>query len=354
VNIVSKDKLDLLKELTNNKKNSDDFNTRPNTFDFLKSYISHKYKQLVIFTIILLSIIIILIISNYAQQKTITSSHEKEIESTPSIETNDNLLPTAQSIILSASGYVVPRRISTIAAEITGRITEIYIEEGQKVNKGDLIAKLDATLAITDQKSAKAKLASAESLVNSLQAKYKKAKFIANSKDKLFRSGVVSKEIYIQSQTEEESLEADIAKAENDIKLAQIEIAKRNELVERHFLRSPFNGVITSKDAHPGEVISPASGGGGFTRTGIATIVDMDSLEVEVDVNESNINKVFTEQNVNIILEAYPEKVFNGFVIAIIPNANRDKATIKVRIGFNKIENIIFPNMAVKVDFLEK
>ncbi|NQY42461.1 MAG: efflux RND transporter periplasmic adaptor subunit [Legionellales bacterium] len=345
-------KLELIKELAKDQKASNHSKT-----SFKNSKKISKTK---------IAILTILAIGSLYALFSISSSDKpvKELIETPKVKKAEpaiiadspasSIKLSSSASILSASGYVVPRRISTIASEIIGKIAEIYIEEGQKVEKGELIAKLDDTLAVTAKNSAIAKVASSKSLVDSLKAKYKKAKFIANSNSKLYKSGSVSQETFIQSQAEAERLQADIAKSKHDVKLAEIAIERQTKIVEQHYLRSPFKGIVTSKDAYPGEIISPASGGGGFTRTGIATIVDMDSLEIEVDVNESNINKVFVEQKVDIILEAYPEKMFQGKVIAIIPSANRDKATIKVRIGFLQKEDIIFPNMAVKINFFSK
>jgi RND family efflux transporter MFP subunit len=116
-------------------------------------------------------------------------------------------------------------------------------------------------------------------------------------------------------------------------------------------IRAPFDGVITTKDAQPGEMISPVSAGGGFTRTGIGTIVDMTSLEIEIDVNESYINRVEPSQPVEATLDAYPNWKIPCKVIAIIPTANRDKSTVKVRVGFDQLDPRILPDMSVKVAF---
>lgn len=336
------DKLDLIKKLAEKKSSeTDDFNSRDTA--------SYSFKKIVIIA----AVILIALAAGYYFFKTPNKpipSKEKVIAAPSLPKVNINTINYIAPV-LSASGYVTARRIATIAAEITGKIEAIYFEEGQKVAENQLLAKLDATLAQTEKEAASARLISAKANVQSLIAKHKKAKFSSDSKSKLYKSKVVSEEVFVQAQAEVESITAELEKAKNDVNVANIEIERQNELVERHFLRAPFSGIITSKDAHPGEVISPISGGGGFTRTGIATIVDMDSLEVEVDVNESNINKVTENQSVKIVLDAYPDKTFKGNVIAIIPSADRDKATIKVRIGFQEKSNIILPNMAVKVDF---
>ena len=338
------DKLDLIRKLaTENKESQAKAESETAKNIFLKNRKIIVISVAVIFSVISVWALMPLSSKKNPKKKAITQKTQ---------DIKKPVVVTKSNITLSASGYVNARRIATIAAEITGKIVDIYFEEGQYVTQGQLLAKLDDTLAITEKESAIAQLESAKALVDSLTAKHRKAEFSANSKSKLYKSKVISEEVYIQSQADVDSLAADLAKAKNDVEIARIEIERRSELVERHLLKAPFAGVITSKDAHPGEVISPISGGGGFTRTGIATIVDMNSLEVEVDVNESNINKVLPNQPVKIILEAYQNKSFDGNVLAIIPSADRDKATIKVRIGFNKKEDIILPNMAVKVDFL--
>lgn len=253
---------------------------------------------------------------------------------------------------LMASGYIVARREATIAAEITGRITDILVEEGMKVEKGQIIAKLDDTLAITERDVAEARRKSALSGIKSLQAQLREAKDETERRQKLYRSGVVSEAALTEGKARSDSLIAQIEQLKSEAKAAELEVVRYNQLIEKYALRAPFSGIVTDKNAQPGEIISPMSAGGGFTRTGVATIVDMDSLEVEVDVNEANIASISPNQAAEVTLDAYPRWQIPAEVIAVIPTASREKATIQVRVGLKEKDPRILPNMAVKVRFL--
>lgn len=252
---------------------------------------------------------------------------------------------------LTASGYVVARRIATVAAEITGTVTEVLIEEGMEVKAGDVVARLDATVATTERDLAKAQLAQAQANVKSLQAQLSEANRVAARNRKLVKTGAVSEARLTDSASRSEALFAQLTQAKSAVHAAELEVQRRDDLLAKHVLRAPFDGMITDKNAQPGEIISPMSAGGGFTRTGICTIVDMASLEVEVDVNEANIARISPKQEAVAILDAYPAWKIPAEVIAIIPTANRDKATIKVRVGFKERDARILPEMAARVVF---
>ena len=145
--------------------------------------------------------------------------------------------------------------------------------------------------------------------------------------------------------------EAHLAQQKLDVVVAERNVALWQQQMDDMIIRAPFDGVVTTKDAQPGEMISPVSAGGGFTRTGIGTIVDMDSLEIEIDVNESYINRVEPGQPVEATLDAYPDWKIPCKVIAIIPTADRQKSTVKVRVGFDQLDPRILPDMSVKVAF---
>lgn len=253
---------------------------------------------------------------------------------------------------LTATGYVVARRIATVAAEVTGTVTDVYIEEGKEVKAGDIVAKLDATVATTERNLAQAQLAQAQATVRSLQAQLAEAYRVTARYKKLKTTGAVSEARYTDAASRSESLNAQLAQSKSAVDAATQEVQRREDLLAKHILRAPFDGMVTSKNAQPGEIISPMSAGGGFTRTGICTIVDMNSLEVEVDVNEASISRVKPGSEAVAILDAYPNVRMPAHVIAIIPTANRDKATIKVRVGFNERDPRILPEMAARVVFL--
>jgi len=253
---------------------------------------------------------------------------------------------------LVASGYVVARRKATVAAEITGKVTDVFVEEGMVVTEGQELARLDTILPQADLASAKARVVSAEASVESGYADLKDAERILERTRNLQAKDFATQADLTKNQARADVLRAQWRKAQADLATAKVDVTRSAETLDKHHIKAPFAGVVVDKNAQPGEMISPLSAGGGFTRTGVCTIVDMDSLEIEVDVNEAFIHKVTAQQHVNAVLDAYPDWVIPASVIAIVPTANRDKATIKVRIAILQKDPRILPDMAVKVTFL--
>jgi len=245
----------------------------------------------------------------------------------------------APSGTLVASGYVVARRQATVAAEVTGRLIEVRVEEGQKVKEGDILAVLESTLAAADVGSADARAASA-------QADFAEAKRVLDRAKALAEQGYASNATLTEAQARYSA-----ALAQRNAFVSDAERAAAQ--LERYEIRAPFDGVVVNKSAQPGEIISPMSAGGGFTRTGVCTIVDMSSLEIEVDVSEAHIAKVSPGQKVEAVLDAYPDLVLPAHVIAPIPSADRSRATVRVRIGFDELDPRILPEMAIGVRFLD-
>jgi len=240
---------------------------------------------------------------------------------------------------LTASGYVVARRQATVAAEVTGRLVEVRVEEGQKVAEGEVLAVLESTLARADTDAAVARAASGD-------ADLAEARRILARTRSLARQGYASNATLTEAQAR-----VDAALATRNALKSDADRAKAQ--LERYEIRAPFDGVVVNKSAQPGEIISPVSAGGGFTRTGICTIVDMASLEIEVDVSEAYIARVSEGQKVEAVLDAYPDERLPAHVIATIPAADRSKATVRVRIGFEKSDPRILPEMAISVRFLD-
>ena len=259
----------------------------------------------------------------------------------------------ASERVLNASGYVTARRMATVSAQITGRVTEVLVEEGTAVEAGQVVARLDDSLARVDLGLARAQVAAAEAAVASIRANLEEAERVLKRVSALNAKDFSSEADLTRARAEVERLRADLARAQADRDVARLQVERAAELVDRHVIRAPFAGVVTDKNAQPGEIVAPGSAGGGFTRTGICTLVDMSSLEIEVDVNEAFIGKVFAGQPVEARLDAYPDWLIPAHVIAIIPTANRDKATVKVRIGFDASDPRILPDMGVNVAFLK-
>jgi len=255
--------------------------------------------------------------------------------------------------VLNASGYVTPQRRSTVSAKTTGKIKDVLIDEGMHVAAGQILARLDDVDAVAAQRAAEAERLVAAASLKDLEVKLANARRILERNRGLRTGDFVSEEALDNAETAVESLEAQIALANESINAAErsVDIARQN--IENCTIRAPFEGIIVSKDAQPGEMVSPISAGGGYTRTGIATVVDMGSLEVEVDVSESYIARVTAGQRVETVLDAYPDWRIPSTVRTVIPTADRQKATVKVRIRFDELDPRILPDMGVKVSFLE-
>lgn len=257
---------------------------------------------------------------------------------------------TSRATLLNASGYVTARRSATVSSKVTGKVIEVHVDEGMVVKEGQLLARLDASNVEAALRFSEAQLAAARSGLDETKSNLELAERELTRFIELAKSGAASKSDLDQADFLARSLAGRLRKQNADILVAEADVAQWQQQVRDNTILAPFGGVVTSKNAQPGEMISPMSVGG-FTRTGICTIVDMNSLEIEVDVNESFINRVSAGQAVEATLDSYPEWKIPAKVIAIIPTADRQKATVKVRVGFEKIDPRVLPDMAVKVAF---
>jgi RND family efflux transporter MFP subunit len=255
--------------------------------------------------------------------------------------------------VLDASGYVTARRQATVSAKVTGKVTEVLIEEGQRVEEGAVLARLDDTDAQAQLSLSRAELAAARSAVGEIRALLVQAEADFQRQAELFARALVAAQSLDAARAQRDMLRARLTNAEERIRVAARSVEVAQVALDNTVIRAPFSGVVVAKSAQPGEMISPISAGGGFTRTGIGTIVDMDSLEIQVDVNEAFINRVTPNQPVHATLNAYPDWKIPGAVIAIIPTADRSKATVKVRIAIKQKDARIVPDMGVRVAFLE-
>jgi RND family efflux transporter MFP subunit len=256
-----------------------------------------------------------------------------------------------RSALLNASGYVTPRRRATIAAKITGRVTAIFAEEGMHVQPGQVLATLDDADARARLTSAVADRDATAAALGDLRVNLANAERERRRREELVKRRAISEQEFDQAQTSEDSLRARINLAEVQVRASEARIRVAQQDLDNCTVRAPFAGVVVSKDAQVGEMVSPVSAGGGFTRTGIATIVDMDSLEIEVDVNESYIARVKPGQPVTAMLDAYADWPIPAKVRTVIPTADRQKATVKVRVAFDRLDPRILPDMGVKATF---
>jgi RND family efflux transporter MFP subunit len=259
---------------------------------------------------------------------------------------------SAGASLLDASGYIVARRRATVSSKVTGKVVKVMLEEGQRVEAGDVIARLDDSNWKASLAQSNAQLQQAEASVASAQTAFDDAKPIFERSEKQKAAAVISAQSYDESHAQFNVARNNLLVAQRGLEAARagVDVAQHN--LDDTVIHAPFAGIVTEKSAQPGEMVSPVSAGGGFTRTGIGTIVDMDSLEVEVDVSENFINRVRPQQPVTIKLNAYPDWDIPGSVIAMIPTADRAKATVKVRIAIKQKDPRIIPEMGARVAFL--
>ena len=261
--------------------------------------------------------------------------------------------PNAASAVLNASGYVVARRRATVSSKVTGKVLDVLIEEGHPVKAGQVLAHLDDTQARAALNLSEAQLAAARKSFAEDEAKLREAELNLQRRQALLKEQVVGQAEVDDAQSVVDSTKARIAYSQQQIGVAERQVELQRTNLTDTVVRAPFSGIVISKDAQQGEMISPVSAGGGFTRTGIGTIVDMTSLEIEVDVNETYINRVEPGQKVEATLDAYPDWRIPAHVITTIPSADRQKATVKVRIAFESLDPRILPDMGIKVSFLK-
>ena len=259
-----------------------------------------------------------------------------------------------QASVLNASGYVTARRRATVSSKVTGKVIEVNVEEGMAVREGQVLARLDDSSLQEAMALARAQLQAARQAIPESEVRLAEARLNLRRQQQLMKDGLTTPSAIDQAEAEVNSLVARISSLREQINVAQSQVALQQTAIDDMVIRAPFGGVALSKDAQPGEMVSPVSAGGGFTRTGISTIVDMRSLEIEVDVNESYINRVSAGQPVTAVLDAYPDFQIPAKVIAVVPTADRQKATVLVRIGFTALDPRILPDMGVKVTFLRE
>ena len=265
----------------------------------------------------------------------------------PSAVSDDN-------IVLDATGYVIARRQATVSSKVTGKVVEVLVEEGMVVEEGQLLAVLDDSINRAQYALAESRVVAANAAIAELEVQIRQAQLNLQRTRDLAKENLISQADLDSNELSVEALNARLNKFRRDVEVAQRSTTIQKQMLDDMQIRAPFAGVVIAKSAQPGEMISPIAAGGSFTNTGICTIVDMESLEIEVDVNEAYINRVYPEQPVSVTLNAYPDFHMPAEVIAIIPTANRNQATGRVRVGFIELDKRVLPEMGVKVSFLEQ
>ena len=259
---------------------------------------------------------------------------------------------SSSASVLDSTGYVVARRQANVSSKVTGKVLEVLIEEGMTVEKNQVVARLEDVNARKSFDVTKAELDAAKAQVSETRARATEAKLNFDRNNTLIQKQLVSQSAFDSARASYDSMRAQLKNREEMVNVNEKLLAQQKQNLDDYILRAPFSGVVIAKTSQPGEMISPISAGSGFTRTGICTLVDMTSLEIEVDVNESYIQRVHAGQLAEAVLEAYPEWKIPAKVAAIIPTADRQKATVKVRVAFENLDPRILPDMGVKVSFL--
>jgi HlyD family secretion protein len=259
-----------------------------------------------------------------------------------------------QAAVLNASGYVTARREATVSSKITGKVVQVNVEEGMAVTEGQVLARLDDAAVRAQMGLARAQVVAAQHAVTENEIHARQAQINLDRATKMLASGAGSQTDLEQAKLDLDTTQARISLLGEQVKVAQEQVTVAQTDLDNTVIRAPFSGIAVTKNAQPGEMVSPVSAGGGFTRTGICTVVDMASLEIDVDVNESYLNRITPGQDVSAVLDAYPDWQIPAHVITIVPTADRQKATVQVRIAFKALDPRILPDMGVKVTFLRE
>lgn len=240
--------------------------------------------------------------------------------------------------LLTASGYVVAQRKAAVASKATGRLVYLGVIEGDKVKKGQIIARLEDSDVMAQLSESKANLELSEVTLADAKWNYERNR-------KLFNSGSITESTFESSETQYKKAQASVDVAKANVQAAEVS-------VENTLVRAPFDGTVLTKNADVGEIVAPMAGSINARGT-VATIADMASLQVESDVSESNIEKVKPGQDCQITLDAYPDVQYKGYVAKIVPTADRSKATVTVKVAFREYDGRVLPEMGAKVLFLK-
>lgn len=253
---------------------------------------------------------------------------------------------------LDAEGFVTASRVATVSSRSLGIITSIRVQEGDRVVRGQILGTLDSTNAQLERDAASAQLQSANARLRGARAVLLEAIRTLNREEQLMSRGFSTRARVDAARTARDAATSTVDSAGADVLLDKVQVARLRSLLDDYVIRAPFDGVVTARNAQPGEVLAPSGAGGGFTRTGLCTIVDTSSLEIIVDVNEQMITRVRIGQPVRAQLYAHKDLVIPAKVVQVLPSADRAKATVRVRIALLSRDVRILPEMGVRVAFL--
>jgi len=245
--------------------------------------------------------------------------------------------PARSSAVLTASGYVVAQRKASVSSKGTGILVYLGVVEGDKVKQGQIIARLDDRDIVAQLDEAKSSLQLYQAQLNEVTNNF-------NREKELFSRGLSSQQSMDQAESAYKGLLANIDIAKAGIRVAEVSL-------ENMIIRAPFDGTVLTKNAEVGEIVAPF-GASTTSRAAVVTIADMNSLMVETDVSESNIEKIKQDIDCEIVLDSNPGKTYKGYVFKIVPTADRSKATVLVKVGFKSYDDRVLPEMSAKVSFL--
>ncbi len=273
--------------------------------------------------------------------------------SSPKPAASTSTSKASSDALLNASGYVTARRTATVSSRTLGRVETLYAEEGEQVKTGQVLAQLENKIETIELAQAKSALVSAKARLDEINVRLKEAKDKLANGEALTQHQFIPEDELITLRANFQFQQAALRTQQNEVKNAELSVKLRQQLLNDLVITSPFSGTIISKNAQAGEIVSPSSAGGGFTRTGIYTLVDMNSLEIEVDVSEDYISRLSAGTRASAVMDAFPDEPIPAEVIAIVPTANRSKETVRVRVKFLETDERILPEMAVRVKFLQ-
>ena len=276
----------------------------------------------------------------------------QQVVATATAEEAEEDAYSASDVVLEANGYVVPRRKATVSSIVTGVIEELLVDEGMQVEEGQILARLDSRTLRIQAQIARSRLAVARRGYDETVTRLRYAEREQERLEELVRNSLASDADVDAVRVTVEVLVLEVDRFGNEVTVAEQNAQLREEQIEDLVVRAPFGGTVVARNAQVGEVVSATSAGGGFTRTGIFTLVDMDSLEMEADVNELYLDRVHPGQSVQAELYAYPNWQVNAEVISITRTADRNTGTFKLRIGILQKDERILPDMGVKLRFL--
>jgi RND family efflux transporter MFP subunit len=263
------------------------------------------------------------------------------------------IYPSQAFTVLNASGYIVPQRKSALASKVTGRLIWLGVEEGNQVKKDQVVARLENQDVTAAKDQAHANVKAARSNLEQAKAELRDATLTYNRNKELLSKGVIAQATYDTVLARYEKTEAAAEAAEAGVKASLAALDGANIALEYTLIRAPFAGVVLTKDADIGDIVTPI-GAATNAKSAVITIADMDSLQVEVDVSESNIQKITIKQPCEIQLDSLPDQRFRGVIHMIVPTADRSKATVTVKVRFLDKDSRILPEMSARVAFLSR